>query len=160
MTDDVFNQSGNIFFLVFFLLLIAVIAQHTARPAKGPTARAFPPATPQRPSKAVLRPHAAREGGFATPGARNASGHTKTERKKKAASSAEASAKLFEAVNAHEGFLPANMGWLYHLGVSRSPRRCLVIPDTVAAQHLFYVIGLHQKSTPGIQFLIAMHCEC
>jgi hypothetical protein len=36
----------------------------------------------------------------------------------------------------------------------------LVIPDTVAAQHLFYVIGLHQKSALGIQFLIGMHCEC
>ena len=93
-----------------------ITARGTARPAKGPTGQAFPPATPQRPSKAVLKPHAAGEGDFATPGARNASGHAKTERKKKAASSAEASTKLFEAVNAHGGFLPANMGWFYHLG--------------------------------------------
>lgn len=63
--------------------------------AKGPTARAFPPATPQRPSKAVLRPHAAGEGDFATPGARNASGHAKTGRKKKTASTLRPSRQQF-----------------------------------------------------------------
>jgi hypothetical protein len=90
----------------------------TARPPRALPRGHFPRAAPQRPSKVVLRPHAAGEGDSGTPGARNASGHAKTERKKKAASSAEASAKLFEAVNAHEGSLPANTGWFYHLGVS------------------------------------------
>jgi hypothetical protein len=53
--------------------------------------------------------HAAGEAGFANPGARNVSGHAKTERKKKAASSAQASTKLFEAITARGALLSANL---------------------------------------------------